>query len=60
MFLSGASSFMMGEVLETQNAYDHLDEASNFNSKPHRSPYGSDGDYFTKPSVEDVVEKFTK
>ena len=52
---------MMGEVLETQNAYDHLDaKPQTLTAKPHRSPYGSDGDYFTKPSVEDVVEKFTK
>ena len=54
----GASSFMMNEVLEKQNAYDFLDsKPQTLTAKPHRSPYGSDGDYFTKPSVEDVVEK---
>ena len=54
----GASSFMMREVLETQNAYEYLDaKPQSLTAKPHRSPYGSDGDYFTKPSVEDIVEK---
>lgn len=54
----GASSYMMQKVLEEQGGYFHLD------SKPlticateNRSPYGSDGDYFCKPSAEDIVEE---
>jgi hypothetical protein len=26
-------------------------------SKEHRPAYGTDGDYFSKPSVEDIYEK---
>lgn len=53
----GASAFMMQQVLECQGAYDYLDaKPRTLTAKAHRSPYGSDGDYFTKPSTEDVVE----
>ena len=54
----GASAFMMQQVLEEQKAYFHLDaEPVTIAAKPHRPAYSSDGDYFSKPSVEDVVEK---
>jgi pyruvate/2-oxoglutarate/acetoin dehydrogenase E1 component/TPP-dependent pyruvate/acetoin dehydrogenase alpha subunit len=53
----GASAFMMQEVLECQNAYQYLDSAPRtISAKAHRPPYGSDGDYFSKPSVDDVIE----
>ncbi|WP_254561629.1 alpha-ketoacid dehydrogenase subunit alpha/beta [Dyadobacter diqingensis] len=52
-----ASAFMMQQVLEKQNAYRWLDSAPvTISAKPHRPPYGSDGDYFTKPNMDDVVE----
>lgn len=52
----GASAYMMKEVLENQNGYRYLDSAPvTLTSKAHRPPYGSDGDYFTKPNPEDVV-----
>lgn len=54
----GATAFMMKEVLETQGAYYHLDaKPTTLTAKAHRPPYGSDGDYFTKPSAEDVFDK---
>lgn len=53
----GASAYMMQQVLEEQGAYDYLDaKPRTLTAKAHRSPYGSDGDYFTKPSAEDVLE----
>jgi len=53
----GASAYMMQEVLETQNGYRYLDcKPRTLTAKQHRPPYGDDGDYFSKPSVEDVVE----
>jgi pyruvate/2-oxoglutarate/acetoin dehydrogenase E1 component/TPP-dependent pyruvate/acetoin dehydrogenase alpha subunit len=53
----GATAYMMKEVLETQNGYHYLDSAPvTLSAKAHRPPYGSDGDYFTKPSPEDVFE----
>ncbi len=53
----GASAYMLREVLEGQSAYEYLDAPPRtLTAKEHRSPYASDGDYFTKPSVEDVVE----
>lgn len=54
----GASAFMMQQVIEGQKAFYHLDsEPATLSGKAHRPAYSSDGDYFSKPSVEDVVEK---
>ncbi len=53
-----ASAYMMQQVLEGQKAYRWLDSApQTIAAKPHRPAYGSDGDYFSKPNVEDVFEK---
>jgi pyruvate/2-oxoglutarate/acetoin dehydrogenase E1 component/TPP-dependent pyruvate/acetoin dehydrogenase alpha subunit len=53
----GATAYMMQEVLEKQGGYKHLDTApKTITAKEHRPPYGSDGDYFSKPNVEDVIE----
>ena len=53
----GASAYMMQQVLEVQSGYLHLDSAPRtLCSKAHRPAYGSDGDYFSKPSAEDLVE----
>jgi len=54
----GASAYILQKVVEEQNAYNFLDsEPQTLSAKAHRPPYGKDGDYFTKPSVEDVFEK---
>lgn len=51
-----ASAFMLQDVMERQGGYQYLDSApQTITAKPHRPPYGSDGDYFTKPNVFDVV-----
>jgi hypothetical protein len=43
--------------LEEQKGYFQLDaQPRTLTAKAHRPPYGSDGDYFTKPSVDDVIE----
>lgn len=53
----GATSYMMQQVLEVQNGYYYLDApARTLSAKAHRPAYGTDGDYFSKPSVDDVVE----
>ena len=53
----GATAFMMQQVLEKQGGYKYLDSApKTLTAKNHRPAYGSDGDYFSKPSVEDIVE----
>ena len=53
----GSSAFILQQVLEHQNGYQFLDgQPHTLTAKPHRTPYGSDGDYFSKPSVDDVVE----
>ncbi len=53
----GASAFMMQEVLEKQKGYYFLDsEPRTLTAKAHRPAYGTDGDYFSKPSVDDVFE----
>ncbi len=54
----GATAFMLQQITVVQEAYQYLDSApSTLTAHPHRPPYGSDGDYFTKPNVEDVVER---
>ncbi|MCB0758279.1 MAG: transketolase [Flavobacteriales bacterium] len=53
----GASAYILQQVLQVQNGYRWLDSApTTLTAKPHRPAYGTDGDYFSKPSVEDVVE----
>jgi pyruvate/2-oxoglutarate/acetoin dehydrogenase E1 component/TPP-dependent pyruvate/acetoin dehydrogenase alpha subunit len=54
----GASAYILQEIIEVQNGYQHLDSAPlTLAAKPHRPAYGTDGDYFSKPSVEDIYEK---
>jgi len=53
----GGAAFIMQHILEEQNGYYHLDgQPRTLTAKAHRPPYGTDGDYFSKPSVDDVVE----
>ena len=53
----GGSAYMMQQVVEGQNAYRYLDSAPRtLPAKAHRPAYGSDGDYFSKPNVDDVIE----
>ncbi|WZL88674.1 thiamine pyrophosphate-dependent enzyme [Salinimicrobium sp. 3283s] len=54
----GASAFIVQKVMEEQNAWRHLDsKPQTLTAKDHRPAYGTDGDYFSKPSVEDIFEK---
>ncbi len=54
----GASAFMMQKVLEEQGGYRYLDSApATLAANAHRAAYASDGDYFSKPSNEDIFEK---
>jgi len=54
----GASAFILQQILDVQNGYDYLDsKPQTLASKAHRPAYGTDGDYFSKPSVEDIFEK---
>ncbi len=54
----GASAYILQKIVEEQNAYNFLDsEPQTLSAKEHRPPYGKDGDYFTKPSAEDVFEQ---
>lgn len=54
----GASAFMLQQILEKQKGFRHLDsDPLTIAAENHRPPYGSDGDYFSKPSVDDMVEK---
>lgn len=53
----GASAYLLDEVLNRQGAWRFLDgQAKTLAAKPHLPAYGSDGDYFSKPSVDDIVE----
>ncbi|WP_373708018.1 thiamine pyrophosphate-dependent enzyme [Kaistella sp.] len=54
----GASAFILQQILEKQKAFRYLDsDPLTISAENHRPPYGSDGDYFSKPSADDMVEK---
>ena len=54
----GASAYILQQIIENQNGYNHLDsKPQTLTAKAHRPAYGSDGDYFSKPSIEDIFEK---
>lgn len=57
----GTSAYIVQQVMEKQQAFRYLDETPmTVTGKNHRPAYGSDGDYFSKPSVDDIVEKIYK
>ena len=54
----GCSSYLIQQIIEKQGAYRYLDSApQTLTAKAHRPAYASDGDYFSKPSAEDIFEK---
>jgi pyruvate/2-oxoglutarate/acetoin dehydrogenase E1 component/TPP-dependent pyruvate/acetoin dehydrogenase alpha subunit len=54
----GASAYILQDIIENQDAYKYLDsKPQTLTAKAHRPAYGTDGDYFSKPSIEDVFEK---
>ncbi|HPW98031.1 MAG TPA: thiamine pyrophosphate-dependent enzyme [Flavobacterium sp.] len=54
----GASAYILQQILEVQKGYLHLDsQPQTLAAQAHRPSYGTDGDYFSKPSVEDIFEK---
>src|SRR5690606_16275086 len=53
----GGSAFILQQIIENQKGYFNLDgQPRTLTAKAHRPPYGSDGDYFTKPSKDDIIE----
>ena len=54
----GASAYILQQIIDEQNGYQYLDsQPQTLTSKAHRPAYGTDGDYFSKPSAEDIFEK---
>jgi pyruvate/2-oxoglutarate/acetoin dehydrogenase E1 component/TPP-dependent pyruvate/acetoin dehydrogenase alpha subunit len=54
----GASAYILQHIIDEQNGYKYLDSKPQvLTAKAHRPAYGTDGDYFSKPSTEDVFEK---
>lgn len=57
-FEGGASAYILQQLLEKQGGYRYMDALpATLTAKPHRPAYGQDGDYHSKPQVEDVVQK---
>ena len=53
----GASAYILQQIIEEQNGFFHLDsEPVTLTAKAHRPAYGTDGDYFSKPSIEDIFD----
>ncbi len=54
----GASAYILQQIIEQQDGYNYLDsKPQTLTAKAHRPSYGTDGDYFSKPSTEDIFEK---
>ena len=54
----GCAAYILNEIVEQQGGYQYLDSApQTLSAKAHRPAYGTDGDYFSKPNAEDVIEK---
>jgi pyruvate/2-oxoglutarate/acetoin dehydrogenase E1 component len=54
----GASAFILQQILENQGGYRYLDSAPlTIAAQPHRPAYGTDGDYFSKPGVDEIFMK---
>jgi len=55
---SGATGYILDKIMVEQNAFFHMDSPPvTLSSKDHRPAYGSDGDYFSKPNVDDIIER---
>ncbi|WP_298496655.1 thiamine pyrophosphate-dependent enzyme [uncultured Algibacter sp.] len=53
----GASAYILDKIINEQNGFKYLDSApKTLTAKSHRPAYGNDGDYFSKPSAEDIYE----
>ena len=54
----GATGYILQQVMDEQKIFQYLDSApQTLSAQPHRPAYGTDGDYFSKPSVDDIFEK---
>ncbi len=54
----GTSAYILQQVLEKQAGFKFLDsEPITISGKNHRPAYGTDGDYFSKPSLDEIIEK---
>lgn len=55
---SGATAYILDKIMVEQNAFFNLDSAPvTLSAKDHRPAYGTDGDYFSKPNIDDIIEK---
>lgn len=53
----GATAYMMQQVIEAQGGFQWLDvEPRTLTAQPHRPAFGTDGNYFSKPNVQDVFD----
>ena len=53
----GASSYILQKVIQERDGFQYLDSTPlTLTSKAHRPAYGTDGDYFSKPSIDDIIE----
>ena len=53
----GASAYLLDQIINKQKAYYYLDsQPTTLTAKAHRPAYGTDGDYFSKPSINDIFE----
>ncbi|WP_271781889.1 alpha-ketoacid dehydrogenase subunit alpha/beta [Aquimarina algiphila] len=53
----GATGYILHKLIDEQNVYQYLDsKPQTLSAQPHRPAFGTDGDYFSKPSIEDIFE----
>jgi len=53
----GASAYILDQIINVQGGYRYLDaKPITISAKPHLPAYGTDGDYFSKPNIEDIID----
>ena len=53
-----ASAYILQKIVEEQGAYQYLDSApQTLAAGNHRPAYATDGDYFSKPNADSIIEK---
>lgn len=54
----GATGYILQQLIDEQKIFQYLDSPpKTLSAQPHRPAFGTDGDYFSKPSIDDIFEK---
>ncbi len=56
-YSGSASAYILDKLINEQEIFEYLDNKPYcLTAKNHRTAYGTDGDYFSKPSIDDIFD----